>query len=122
MVLLTMTDAMVAAIRLYLKLETKDRGIVEQEGDPSPENPVSGQPISHGQIIAISKYLRELYEERDEQGSVGSPRPFHLDELLRGSKVYIKPPKPRLKAPKVSCQTNSVVDHSKKALYRLPNI
>ena len=77
MVLLTMTQAMVEALR-------NDDGesgetIEPKVEDPSLDNPAIGKPISHGQIL-------ELYKRTSI---------YHLDDLLRGSKVYIEPPKPK---------------------------
>ena len=52
--------------------------------EPSLSNPKVGNPISHGQVIDLSKELKS-------RGI--SPRTLEL--LLRGARVYIPPPKPK---------------------------
>ena len=100
MVRLTMTDAIVAAINLYTKLQRGDKRAVQLEGDPLLDNPAPGLPISHGQIIAISKCLRKYAEFRNEGASAQASHEYHLDRLLRGSRVYVE--REQLKPPKVS--------------------
>ena len=53
--------------------------------EPSLSDPRVGKPISHGQILDLSKELKS-------RGM--SPR--DLDALLRGSRVYNSPPKPKV--------------------------
>ncbi len=95
MVRLTMTPAIVAAVRQYrATIPGED---VDQE--PSLKDPQVGNAISHAQLIDIAKHLREYargergIQSNDEisQGSVS----YHLSDLLRGSQIYIIPPKPR---------------------------
>jgi hypothetical protein len=52
--------------------------------EPSVSDPKVGNPISHGQVIDISKQMR-----------TEALQPSRLEELLRGSRVYIPPPKPK---------------------------
>lgn len=52
--------------------------------EPSLQNPESGNPISHLQIISLSHQLKAL-----------NATPCHLDVLLRGSYVYVAPPPPK---------------------------
>jgi hypothetical protein len=52
--------------------------------EPSLSDPKVGNPISHGQVIDISKQMRSE-----------ALQPSRLEELLRGSRVYIPPPKPK---------------------------
>ena len=108
MVHLTMTDAIVAAINLYSKLQPGDERAVELEGDPSLENPAPGLPISHGQIITISKYLQKHAEIQKEGASAHLSHGYHLDRLLRGSRVYVEPPQPKL--PKVGPLANRLLE------------
>ena len=56
--------------------------------DVSLDKSKVGDPITHSQIIAISKFLRS------HDGLPPSVSP-HLDNLLRGSRVYLEPPKPK---------------------------
>jgi len=52
--------------------------------EPSLSSPKRGNPISHRQIIDLSRQLKA-------QG----PSPSSLEVLLRGSRVYIPPPPPK---------------------------
>lgn len=87
MVFLTMTPAMVSALetvnRLELELENEDNN-----SEYSLADPAIGNPIEHSQIIGISKLL-------ESHNIMLSPESTscHLDHLLRGSRIYEKPPK-----------------------------
>lgn len=93
MVRLTITPAILRALE-----ELQDRGQVpEAPGEttePSLKQPAIGNPITHGQIIAISKTLKEIRTAETDE-NVENTVPYHLDDLLRGSKVYVEPPKPK---------------------------
>lgn len=97
MVLLTMTDAMVRSIRFCHQDETQLSHPFSNDGEPSLEAPAVGNPISHSQVIAISRDLRKKLETAlDLTSSDPNFRmSCHLDELLRGSKVYVEPPQPK---------------------------
>lgn len=56
----------------------------KQSGEPPLSHPKVGNPISHGQVIDIS---RDLKARRIQ--------PNNLEALLRGSKVYTPPPPPK---------------------------
>ena len=90
MVLLTITPNIVNALKV---LRGYDAGLTVPD-EPSLENPAVGKPITHTQVIAISKCLREDRDRLGEEGKDVSTS-YHLDDLLRGSKVYIEPPKPK---------------------------
>lgn len=94
MVLLTMTPALVAAIEACHKLSPDLLSSEAQATDPSLEDPGKGRPISHGQIIAISRSLRK-HGHNSGQALVTAGISYHLDDLLRGSRVYIEPSKPK---------------------------
>lgn len=49
--------------------------------EPSLENPKAGNPISHGQVIDLSRQLKAL-----------GLSPCTLETLLKGARVYIPPP------------------------------
>lgn len=97
MVCLTMTAAIVAALEVINCLHL-DLGDIEnlEVSAHSLGNHVIGNPIGHEQIIAISKLLRS-HNENHSKISV----PFHLDDLLKGSRIYQESPKP--KPEPVSC-------------------
>ena len=90
MVRLTITPAILRALE-----ELQHRGSVpETQGEPSLKQPAIGNPITHGQIISISKTLKEI-KTHTTNGGEDDKVPYHLDDLLRGSRVYVEPPKPK---------------------------
>jgi len=68
-----------------------------QHAEPSMLNPRVGNPISHGQVVDIS---RDLKARRIQPNS--------LEALLKGSRVYVPPPPP--KAEPVSGKMCCVLD------------
>ena len=90
MVRLTMTPAIVRALEF---LGNSHQLPELTDSDPSLDEPAVGKPVSHEQIIAISKHLKQANKE-DHNGTAGDTVACHLDDLLRGSRVYIEPPKP----------------------------
>ena len=90
MVRLTITSAILRALE-----DLQHRGhLPEVQGEPSLKQPAIGNPITHGQIITISKTLKEI--KKSTTGDNEDDKiPYHLDDLLRGSKVYVEPPKPK---------------------------
>ena len=75
MVLLTMTSSIVDCIKAISETSAN----ISKENEPSLASPAVGNAISHGQIVALWKARK------------GSS----LEELLRGSQVYIPPPAPK---------------------------
>ncbi|XWW95785.1 hypothetical protein V2A60_003752 [Cordyceps javanica] len=75
MVLLTMTQSVVDCLAT-IDVHTT---IPSESSDPSLITPAIGNPISHSQILQLSK----------------SQKTFRLEELLRGSQVYVAPPAPK---------------------------
>lgn len=96
MVLLTMTPAMIEALRAYNADPTsltKDPALLSE---PSLENAAEGDPISHGQILEISRHLQKQAALREGLDLQSGVRPsYHLDDLLRGSRVFIQPARPK---------------------------
>ncbi|KAK7512978.1 endoplasmic reticulum-based factor for assembly of V-ATPase-domain-containing protein [Phyllosticta citriasiana] len=101
MVLLIMTPAIVAAVHKCLDLaDSEQTRKLQPPSEPSLSEPELGKPISHGQLIDISDFLKARSNTPDD----GNDQPvdenqnqsqFHLNDLLRGSRVYIPPPKPK---------------------------
>ena len=84
MVRLTVTLAMLRALEYHRTHEA------ETPLDGSHEWKV-GDPISHDQVIALSKRSR-----KHEDSSKRSDGPHYgLATLLKGSQVYIEPPEPK---------------------------
>ena len=97
MVHLTMTRTIVEAIKKCKAISSHRWNSEELGESTSLEAPTLGKPISHSQIVAISKFLRKHNTERctaDPQNGLDSPN-FHLDTLLRGARVYIESPQPK---------------------------
>ncbi len=94
MVLLTMTPAMVDAIREYRSLIESDPVMASTKLDDElpGEDAAVGNPISHGQVVDLSRTLLEHFKSHEMPSDVER---FHLDRLLRGSKLYVPPAKPK---------------------------
>ncbi|KAI9892592.1 MAG: hypothetical protein M1814_001285 [Vezdaea aestivalis] len=94
MVLLLMTEAIVAAVNLHRSLA--QRGSLKSgstnfsaTGQPNLENPQVGNAISHHQLICLSRSLQRTQESGDGKLE------FSLEHLLKHSSVYIPPPPPK---------------------------
>ncbi|GAW17800.1 hypothetical protein ANO14919_072670 [Xylariales sp. No.14919] len=90
MVLLKMTSPMVEALTV-LRDSCSSRDLLgdvaesnDTELEPCMKDPAVGKPISHGQILNTLKALKA-------SGHVG----FRLEQMLRGSSLYIPPPPPK---------------------------
>ena len=64
--------------------------------EPSLDQPVEGNPISHEQLIEISKTLKQIREEAEGCEAQDHNVIYHLDDLLRGSRIYVEPSKPKV--------------------------
>jgi TMEM199 family protein len=84
-----MTNAIVKALEnlgiQYGSVESEDGSRNQAQGqEPSLSGPTIGKPISHGQVIDISRQLKN-----------SGYSSYHLDILLLGSRVYVPPPQPK---------------------------
>ena len=93
MVRLTITPAMLRAIEELQERKQFSEDLSEAS-EPSLDKPTLGNPITHGQIISVSHNLRKI-RSQSTNGEVNTGVSYHLDDLLRGSKVYVDPPKPK---------------------------
>lgn len=102
MVLLVITTRILSAIESIPPSSREELSL--------PSSPALEGPISHEQLIAIARYFRESQKEQgnaavdhenDQHTQTESPSPsplpsptqcLTLNELLRGTKVYIPPP------------------------------
>ena len=94
MVRLTITPAITQALQELQDREQLPEASAEAS-EPSLDQPATGNPITHGQIIAISKALKKKIGEGATNGDFDTQISYHLDDLLRGCKVYVEPPKPK---------------------------
>jgi len=99
MVLLTATPSVVAAIDKCRFLATPS----DTKNAPnfaSLKGTKLGDPVSHEQLIQISKLLKSHYGKRPHSNEATEkegeePVAYHLNDLLRGSQIYVPPPKPK---------------------------
>ncbi len=95
MVYLTMTPAILQALDI-LSAHRQAQIAAGNANEPSLDQPVEGNPISHGQLIEISKKLKQIREEAEDREAHDDNVICHLDGLLRGSRIYVEPPKPKV--------------------------
>lgn len=112
MVLLTMTASTVRALARAQKAAPGEYAELQQLADPPLADPQPGNPISHRQLINLSKLIKKhatqthsgdeavrrydtphLGEEGPETREV--PMSITLDALLCSSSVYTPPPQPK---------------------------
>ena len=94
MVLLTMTAAMVEALQAYNANPPPKTKPLALASEPSLESAAEGVPISHGQIVEISKHLREQAALKKALETKSRVVPsYHLVDLLKGSRVFVPPAK-----------------------------
>lgn len=97
MVLLTVTESMLSAMKYCSEYQVQGWPLEQLEGEPSLKHANIGQPIAHGQVIALSQCLWKRFELHKNEGNGRQPKgiTYDLNGLLRGSKVYSEPPKPK---------------------------
>ena len=95
MVYLTMTPAILQALDI-LSAHGQAQIATGNAVEPSLDQPVEGDPISHGQLIEISRRLKQIRDEAEHCETHNDDAIYHLDDLLRGSRVYVEPPKPKV--------------------------
>lgn len=95
MVLLSMTPAIVRAVQKCQMIAEEELSKLQLASEPSLSEPEAGKPISHSQLIDISKLLKKYADKEEAQNDGKDPSSYHLDHLLRGSKIYIPPPPPK---------------------------
>jgi hypothetical protein len=85
---------LIATPRILAALEAIPPSSREELNVPNTLNP--GNPISHDQIIRISRYFRDKHISKDVSISTKiEGRSFDLDSLLRGTRLHIPPPPPK---------------------------
>jgi len=89
MVLLTMTPSIVEGLAKcktsrHVSEIPEDAKAAEHNDEPALDEPAVGKPISHGQVVDLWKKLQAANEKE-----------YTLENLLRGSKVYVPPPPPK---------------------------
>ena len=95
MVYLTMTPVILQALDV-LSAHGHVRIIAGNATEPSLDQPVEGNPISHEQLIDVSIKLKQIREEAEGRELQDHDVIYHMDDLLRGSRIYVEPPKPKV--------------------------
>lgn len=96
MVNLVITPAIKTALDEVNRLQLEGFSEDLFSGQTLPPNFAVGSPIGHDEVIAISRLLKT----HDKKKGIESVL-FRLEDLLRGSRVFLEPSKP--KAEPVSC-------------------
>lgn len=93
MVYLTITPAILDAIEY---IERSGEHVRWDEGNEqlSQTCPAVGHPISHVKILNIAARIRELATSRNNETLQHVP-PHRIDHLLRSSRLYVEPAKPK---------------------------
>ncbi|KAI4638887.1 hypothetical protein J4E93_009637 [Alternaria ventricosa] len=103
MVLLTMTPGIVRAVAKAKDLSADDYEKLQHADEPSLAEPEVGKPISHSQLIDLSKLLKkhvdkDIKDTKDTSETTedtSSPTPTTLAALLHNTTIYIPPPPPK---------------------------
>ena len=90
-----MTPAILQALDI-LSAHGQAQIVTGNAKEPTLDQSVEGNPISHGQLIEISKRLKRIREEAEDHGAQDDEVLCHLDDLLRGSRIYVEPSKPKV--------------------------
>ena len=98
MVLLTMTPGIVRALSRAQETLPEEYSKLHKPAEPALAEPTLGNPVSHSQLIDLSKLVKQL-PTRSHTGP-GLPHdqdktPTTLDALLRNTTMYMPPPPPR---------------------------
>jgi TMEM199 family protein len=94
MVLLTMTPAIVRTITEAQKVAKDDLTDLCLPNEPSLAEPKVGEPISHGQLVDLSKLLKKHIDKIQNEDEK-EPTLYSLNDLLKGSSIYIPSPPPK---------------------------
>lgn len=98
MVLLTITQAAKDAIITHRRLS--QQAPAPQDGEPDLRDPIVGGPVAHGQLIDITNALKK-YSADEASVDCASD----LETILRGSKIYTPPPKPKPEKVRLPCRS-----------------
>ena len=93
MVRLTITSAILKAFE-YIDEVGENTQLGEGKDLIYEGTPTIGAPISHTKVLDISKRLSEIAEKQSDGSSQRMPL-YHLDDLLRGSRLYMEPTTPK---------------------------
>lgn len=89
--MLSTTPAIVEASN-YLRRQEGCSSASYSNTDSCASSVSLGATIAHQEVIAISQSLQDIAKDATITEAASLP-PHRLDELLRGSQVYVEPPK-----------------------------
>lgn len=97
MVLLAMTPGIVRALHRAEALSPDDFVKLQQPNEPALAEPEAGNPISHSQLIDLSKLLKKHHAltPKITHNSGDDDVPVSLATLLRNTTIYAPPPPPK---------------------------
>lgn len=104
MVLLTMTPGIVRALSRAEEALPEEYSRLQQPSEPALAAPKPGNPVSHSQLIDLSRLVKQLpAEPHDEPRQPHSEdetldrveTPTSLNALLRNTTIYVPPPPPK---------------------------
>ncbi|KAF1973337.1 hypothetical protein BU23DRAFT_554325 [Bimuria novae-zelandiae CBS 107.79] len=115
MVLLTMTEGAVRALSKAAEVASEEYATLQRPDEPPLADPKPGNPISHAQLIDLSKLLKShasklsskvkntkhredtSYADLDDSANAkeDDPIPTTLAAFLRTSTIYVPPPPPK---------------------------
>jgi hypothetical protein len=104
MVLLTMTPGIVRALSQVEDALPEEYSKLQTPSEPTLADPKPGNPVSHSQLIDLSRLIKQLPEapnhistgnDAADNASENVATPTTLNALLRNTTLYVPPPPPK---------------------------
>jgi hypothetical protein len=104
MVLLTMTPGIVRALSQVEDALPEEYSKLQTPSEPTLADPKPGNPVSHSQLIDLSRLIKQLPEapnhistgdDAADNASEDITTPMTLNAILRNSTLYVPPPPPK---------------------------
>ncbi|KAH6643896.1 endoplasmic reticulum-based factor for assembly of V-ATPase-domain-containing protein [Boeremia exigua] len=101
MVLLTVTPGIARALSRVAEILPEEFSKLQKPSEPVLAAPKPGNPISHSQLIDLSKLVKQLppnshhNDDTTNDASVEIETPTTLNALLRNTTIYVPPPPPK---------------------------
>ena len=93
-----MTKTLVDAIECCSERSVPGWPLDSVDGEPSLEQPATGKPITYGQVVDVSQFLKADYEKHPDDErlqTLDGHFKYSLESLLQGSRVYADATKPK---------------------------
>lgn len=95
MVLLTMTPGIARALSVVAEALPEDYSKLQTPSEPALADPKPGNPVSHSQLIGLSRLVKQLPAASHDDAAVEAALPTTLNALLRKTTIYVPPPPPK---------------------------